>query len=139
MADCPGPEEERLMSISEYLEAGPFTELVKYKDHSPQDAVAFVGTIRKHPYDEDKCLLIADPTGREPAIFEFRAADIIAIDELASPVAETGQSRPLARLWVRRGSYGIRYEPFEVDDPLRFPRESIGLRERLMGGARNWS
>jgi len=127
------------VSISEYLDAEPLAGLIRYHSEPPQDAVAFTGTLRKHPYDEDKCLLIADPTGCEAAIFEFRIEDVLAIVELPSPVDEAGQSRPLARLWVRRGSFGIRYEPFEVDDPPRFPGESGRLHERLMASARCWS
>jgi hypothetical protein len=127
------------MSISEYLKSEPLLEIVRYHPDNPHDAVAFIGTIRKHPYDEEKCLLIADPTGCEPAIYEFRKIDIQGLEELPSPVDETGQSRPLAKLWIRKKSFGIRYEPFEVDDPPRFPVESDRLHDHLMKHARCWS
>ncbi|HET7839533.1 MAG TPA: hypothetical protein VFL04_07230 [Rectinemataceae bacterium] len=125
------------MSITEYLSAEPFSEIIRYHQaESPQDAVAFTGTIRKHPYDEDKCLLIGDAADREPAIFEFRIADVLSAVEMPAPVNELGTPRPLIKLWVRRGSFGIRYEPFEVDEPLRFAAEPGHIRERFMGGAR---
>lgn len=127
------------MSIREYLEAEAFSELVKYKSEPPADAVAFVGTLRKHPYDGEKCLLIADPSSREPSVYEFRVADVVAVDELPSPVDEAGQSRPLAKLWLRRGSFGIRYVPFEVDAPLKGPGESRRLHDSLMNSVRAWS
>jgi hypothetical protein len=127
------------MSFSDYLKSEPLLEIVRYHSDNPHNAVAFMGTIRKHPYDEEKCLLIADPTGCEPAIFEFRKSDIRGLEELPSPVDETGQSRPMVKLWVRKGSYGIRYEPFEVDDPPRYPAESRKLQEQLMKHARCWS
>ncbi len=127
------------MSISEYLESEELRDLVRYRSEAPQDAVSFVGTLRKHPYDEAKCLLIGDPAGCEPAIFEFRVADVVGADELPSPVDGAGQSRPMVRLWVRHGSFGIRYEPFEVDDPPRFPKESGRLHERILKSARCWS
>lgn len=127
------------MSITEYLDSATFTGLVRYRSETPQDAVAFVGTLRKHPYDEAKCLLIADPSGCEPAIFEFRTADVLGAEELPSPVDEAGQSRPVVKLWIRRGSYGIRYEPFEVDDPPKFPKDSRHLRDRMLKSARCWS
>lgn len=123
------------MSIEAYLEAERLSDLVPYRSEMPQDAVAFVGTLRKHPYDPEKCLIIADPSGGEPAVFEFRLADVLSAEELPSPVDETGQSRSVARLWVRRGSYGIRYEPFEVDEPLRFQGDSQPLRDRLAKSA----
>jgi hypothetical protein len=125
------------MSIREYLAAEPFSEIIRYHQaEPPQDAVSFTGTLRKHPYDEDKCLLISDASGREPAIFEFRITDILSAVEMPAPVDELGKPRPLIKLWVRRGSFGIRYEPFEVDEPLRFATEPGHIRERFMGGSR---
>lgn len=124
------------MSITEYLESEDFKDIVRYRAETPQNAVAFIGTLRKHPYDEDKCLLIGDTTGGEPAIYEFRSADVLGAEELAMPVDDIGQSRVMVKLWVKRGSYGIRYEPFEVDDPPRISTESSRLRERLFKSAR---
>jgi hypothetical protein len=132
------------MNFTERLEVEVLSELIRYKSGKPKDAVSFSGTLRKHPYDEGKCILFADPSGQEPAILEFRKEDIKGVEELPSIVDETGHSRPVMRLWIRRGSLGIRYEPFEVDDPLRFPVGSGGsgasagsrLHDRLMSGFR---
>ena len=126
------------MSIAEYLDSEDLKDLVRYRSEAPQNAVAFVGTLRKHPYDEQKCLLIGDPAGAEPVIYEFRAADLLGAEELPSPVGADGQPRPLIKLWVKRGSFGIRYEPFEVDDPPRFTSQSRRLHERLTASARSW-
>ena len=125
------------MGFIEQLEEEPLSELIRYRSGSPKDAVAFTGTVRKQPYDEDKCILFAEPQGDDkssPAILEFRKADIVAVEELPSLVDETGHSRQVMRLWIRRRSLGIRYEPFEVDDPPRFHGGS-SLRERAMSGA----
>lgn len=124
------------MSVETYLGAEPLSEIVRYRRERPRDAVAFTGTLRKHPYDREKCLLISDPSSRDAAIYEFRIADIYEADELPSPVDEAGHSRTLARLWVRRGSFALRYEPFEVDDPIRFPEESERLRASFMSSFR---
>lgn len=120
------------MSIEAYLSAEPLSEIVRYRGERPRDAIAFTGTLRKHPYDGDKCLLISDPSSRDAAIYEFRIVDVQYADELPSPVDEAGHSRNLARLWVRRGAFALRYEPFEVDDPIRFPSESERLRASMM-------
>ena len=124
------------MSITEYLESEELRGIVRYHSEIPQNAIAFVGTLRKHPYDEAKCLLIGDLSAGEPAIYEFRAEDVLGVEELATPVDDTGQSRLMVKLWVKRGSFGILYEPFEVEDPLRIPGESGRLRERLVKSAR---
>jgi hypothetical protein len=113
------------MEFVEQLEEESLSGIVRYESGSLQDAVAFVGTLRKHPYDADKCLLLADhadaprASDAAPAILEFRKADVQGVEEQASQVDETGASRQIVRIWVRRGSHGVRYEPFEVDEPLR--------------------
>lgn len=124
------------MSIREYLESTPFFDLVKYGEHDALDAVAFIGTPRKHPYDQEKCILLtarqADRSGEnEATLIEFRMADVIALEELPSLVDLNGMARPLAKLWVKRGAIGIRYEPFEVADKPIGARDSPALKARI--------
>ncbi len=124
------------MSVSEYLDSSPLLGLVKYGEHSALNAVSFIGTLRKHPYDPEKCLLLTAKQEKqrwleEGKIIEFRTGDVFAVDELASPVDENGSARPLVRLWVRKGAFALRYEPFEVGDELLGPRESPALRSKL--------
>lgn len=123
------------MNFIEQLEEEPLSEVIRYRSGAPKDAVAFSGTLRKHPNDHEKCILFAEPSGSEPAILEFRKADIKAVEEMPSLVDETGHSRPVMRLWIRRGSLGVRYEPFEVDEPLRFPGGSR-LHDHIMSSTR---
>jgi hypothetical protein len=123
------------MSIREYLESAPFFGIVKYGGHDALNAVAFVGTPRKHPYDQEKCLLLTarqaeHPGDGEASLIEFRMNDVLAIEELPSPVDESGTARSLAKLWVKRGAIAVRYEPFEVADRPLGPRESPALRAR---------
>jgi hypothetical protein len=127
------------MGLIEQLTEYSLSELVRYRSGAPQDAVAFVGTLRMHPYEKDKCILISEDEGAEPAVLEFRKSDVLAVEEMASLVDEAGSSRTVAKLWVRRGSLGLRYEPFEVDDPPRYHGASRGLRDRIMHSARSWS
>ncbi|MCE5256457.1 MAG: hypothetical protein LLF89_06390 [Spirochaetaceae bacterium] len=123
------------MSISEYLDSSPL-DLVKYGEHGALDAIFFIGTVRKHPYDQDKCLLLATKQDNtewlhEGTIIEFRMEDVVGADELPSPVDEQGFARSLVRLWIRRGAIGLKYEPFEVGEkPLQL-RDSEMLRKKL--------
>lgn len=127
------------MSLVELFEDYSLSELVRYRSGTPQDAVAFTGTLRKHPYEKEKCILICEEAAAEPAVLEFRKADVLAVEEMPSIVDESGASRSVAKLWVRRGSLGLRYEPFEVDEPPRYHGAAGKLRERIMLGARGWS
>jgi hypothetical protein len=123
------------MSVREYL-GEPFYELQTYHSEPPQDAVSFIGSPRKHPYDDGKILLIVDPHEGDSAILEFRVSDIVCAQDLPSPVTEAGESYPIVRIWMRRGSIGIRYEPFEVDTPLHFLSESHKLKDKIFGRPR---
>lgn len=124
------------MNVNFILEPQSVTDIERYKAELPTDGVVFVGALRKHPYDRERCLLIADPAGETPAIYEFRVADILSADEMPSEVDETGMSIPLVKLWVRRGSFGIRYEPFEVDSPIKTGADSSHLREQIFTSIR---
>lgn len=126
------------MSITEYIESAPLFNVVRYTDRAAMDAVAFMGTLRKHPYDAEKCLLLTAtkeaPRGiAEGSIIEFRIADVLAADELPLSVDEEGSARSLVRIWVKRGALALRYEPFEVGDTVLGPRESASLRKRFSG------
>ena len=123
------------MSVRDYI-GEAFYELQAYHAETPQDAVGFTGSPRKHPYDDGKVILITDPPDGESAILEFRASDVLGAQDLPSPVTEAGESYRIVRLWVRRGAVGLRYEPFEVDNPLRYMSESHPMRERVLGHRR---
>jgi len=121
------------MSLQAYLEAEPLSAIQRYHGDAHQGAVPFVGTLRKHPYDDSRCLLISEPGEGEPAIYEFRIRDVAGADELPSPVDAKGTSRNLARLWVHKGSFGVRYEPFEVLEPPKPDTPFLGEPAKTSG------
>lgn len=120
------------MSVREYV-SGAFYEIQAYRSETPQDAVAFTGAPRKHPYDDGKIILILEPQNGESAIYEFRAADVVGAKDMPSHVTEDGETYGIVRLWVRRGAVGIRYEPFEVDVPIHPMCESPLAKDRMAG------
>ena len=77
------------MSVREYLAAEAY-ELQMYRSEPPQDALAFIGSPRKHPYDDAKIILIVEPRDGTSAIYEFKTADIVCARDLPSPVTEAG-------------------------------------------------
>ena len=124
------------MNMNFILEPESVTDIERYRAELPSDGVIFVGALRKHPYDRERCLLIADPAGETPLIYEFRVADILSADEMPSEVDDAGMNMPLVKLWVRRGSFGIRYVPFEVDSPIKTDIDSSHLREHVFTSIR---
>ncbi|GAB1457676.1 hypothetical protein MASR2M48_29840 [Spirochaetota bacterium] len=57
------------MSVREYL-SGQFYEIQAYRSEPPQDALAFTGAPRKHPYDDGKIILLSEPQDGVSAIYE---------------------------------------------------------------------
>ena len=121
------------MSIMKYLSAQPLYDIAKYNntDNFIEKAVSFKGSPRKHPYDSEKIILIVNPFSSDTFFYEFLVKDIIHYDELPSMVTDTGEALPIVRLWVLKGTIGMKYTPFEVDDPVRFLKDSEILHQVL--------
>ncbi|MBN2353453.1 MAG: hypothetical protein JXD23_12850 [Spirochaetales bacterium] len=114
------------MSIRKYLTAESLNEIVKYStfaDYS-KGHVAFSGAPKKHPYDKEKIILILDPFSSHTMFYEFRIADIAHVEELPQMVAESGESLTMVRIWVKKGSFGVRYEPFVVEDTVTILKDT---------------
>lgn len=75
----------------------------------------FTGSPRKHPDREDMIILVLDPFGTHPTYLEFQLKDISYVERLTNEVNEDGDTASTARLWVKKGSVGVRCIPFLVD------------------------
>ena len=119
------------MSIRKYLSAQPLYDIIKYDktDDFVEKAVSFKGSPRKHPYDNEKLMLIANPFSSDTFFYEFLVKDIIHYDELPSMVTDAGEALPIVRIWVLKGTIGMKYTPFEVDDPIRYLNDSEILHQ----------
>ncbi|MFP4301700.1 MAG: hypothetical protein ACLFPW_14705 [Spirochaetaceae bacterium] len=110
------------MSVQKYLSTLPALELDFYypDEHFRDNAVAFRGAPRRHPYDPGKLLLIPSPTESPSSFYEFKSADIVHAEVLRSITTENGQTLQLYELWIKKGSLGMLMRPFSVgDDPVR--------------------
>lgn len=114
------------MSVKKYLSTQPLYEITKYKmnPESMEDAVCFTGTIRKHPYDSEKLLLITEPFTSETKFFEFLIPDIVYYEEKPNITTDSGESLFMVKIWVKNDSYGMQYHPFVVSDGIRYLDDS---------------
>jgi hypothetical protein len=78
--------------------------------------VSFAGGPRKHPYDPEKIILVADPYSTNTFYYEFAKNDIAFVEELPSVVDMDGNTLTMIRMWVRKGSIAIRSTPFIAGD-----------------------
>lgn len=106
------------MPIDQLLEKAKKFELDTYKqpESIAENHIAFSGAIEKHPHDSEKVIVVADPFSANVSYFEFRIADIKGVEELSSLVTVEGKSVRMFLIWVKKGSVGIRFTPFIVED-----------------------
>ena len=78
--------------------------------------VSFAGSPRKHPYDAEKVVLVADPYSTNTFYYEFSKADISFAEELPSVVDLQGKTITMLRIWIKKGSIAVRSTPFIAGD-----------------------
>ena len=78
--------------------------------------IAYSGAPRKHPHDPYRILLVVDPFSRNTFYYEFKMDDIAFVEELPSIVNLDDDIIPVMRLWIRKGSVGMRCTPFVVEE-----------------------
>ncbi len=105
------------MAVEKLLEKARKFEIDTYK--VPQDFrvnhIAFMGMPEKHPHDGEKIILITDPFSKSVSYYEFFVVDIKGVEELPHLVSSEGKSAKMCRVWVKKGSIGIRSTPFVVE------------------------
>ena len=109
------------MPIHTLLQRTEKLEIEAYK--KPKDLksllkshVAFTGSPQKHPNHSKKVILISDPFSTNTFYYEFIKEDISYFEELPNLVDPNGETVPMGRIWVKKGSLGIRCTPFIVED-----------------------
>ena len=120
------------MNSASYLEMLPLSGIAKYAGGQPKDGLPFTGYPRQHPSEKDKLILVNDPLGPGPTVLEFKLEDVLFVEDIPSPVTESGEGVPLVKLWIRKGAHGVILEPFEVNDPVQFAGKVREIRERFL-------
>jgi len=94
-------------------------DIEKYK--APRDVrslakthVPFTGTPRKHPLNPDQIILIPDPYNPMSTYLEFGRNDITHVEKLANIANMEGETVPMVRIWVKKGSLAVQCTPFQV-------------------------
>jgi inorganic pyrophosphatase len=114
------------MTTASYPQEAPKFQIQAYK--KPKDIrlmrkthVSFSGTPKKHPYDQGKVILVADPFSTNNLFYEFTKEDISYVEELPSLVNQDGETITMVRVWVKKMSVGLRCSPFIVEDTRQNP------------------
>ena len=93
-------------------------QLEKYVDPSrlADEAVPFVGQPKQTESEQDKIYLRLNPLSSNGALLEFKVKDIIYAENVKTVTHEDGTAFQIAKIWIRKGSIGIKLEPFSVQD-----------------------
>lgn len=105
------------MTVKNLLKHAERFEVDTYKPRDFREShISFMGAPEKHPSAPDKIILVPDPFSANISYYEFAAADVAGVEELPSLVDAEGTSVKMCRVWVRKGSVGVRSTPFVVED-----------------------
>lgn len=83
--------------------------------HLTDTHVCFTGTPKKHPDNDAVIILITNYLGSNPLYNEFKLADISYVEKVSNEVTLDGDTVPIVRLWVKKGSVGVHCIPFVVE------------------------
>ena len=105
--------EESTMDLDLLLKKTEKLEIEVYKKPPAFTAnhVSFEGTPRKHPYNPERIVIIVKPFCEDVCYYDFRLADVEGMEELSNIVNSSGNSLPMFRVWVKKGSVGIKALP----------------------------
>jgi inorganic pyrophosphatase len=78
--------------------------------------VSFDGSPHIHPHEREKVILVADPFSAGAFYYEFQRSDIAFAEELTSMISPEKEAITMVRIWVKKGSIGVRCTPFMVAD-----------------------
>lgn len=80
-----------------------------------ENHVAFVGTPKKHQYDKSKIVLVSDPFSDKKIFYEFSIDSIDMVEELGTISSQDGKNALQIRIWVKKGTIALKYEPFIIE------------------------
>ncbi len=100
----------KLLQTAKNYDIDKYREINFFKTHT-----SFTGTPKKHPADRGKLVLVADPFASETEFFEFPIEAIDYFEEVGTVSSEFGDSALRIRIWVKKGTPALRYEPFVVE------------------------
>ena len=98
-----------------YLTTAELSDVVVTgSEHAWKNAVSYVGSVRQHPYDDSRLLVITTRDREDSHFYEFRKNDLVAIESLHEIVNSNGDTIQIMKIGIRKGSRGVEMKPFDV-------------------------
>lgn len=108
------------MKTTQFLKKAKHYDLVKFKQPANYEElkkthIPFSGSLRHHPTDNDKVILLSEPYSGNFSYYEFKNDDIGFVEQRPNIVDVDGEDITMVMLWIKKGSVGIRSTPFFVE------------------------
>ena len=91
-------------------------EKLNYSKISDTESVSFTGSPSKHPYEDDKFILIRDPLSDHTDFIEFYKNDVLYVEELPSILSRKNETINICRVWIKEGVVALKIQPFVVSN-----------------------
>ncbi|MCP4757608.1 MAG: hypothetical protein GY866_42670 [Proteobacteria bacterium] len=93
-------------------------ELEKYTDpiRLMNDAIPYIGQPKQNKSDPDKIFIRLNPLSTNGALLEFKTKDVVFAENVKTVSQKDGSAFQIVKIWIRKGSIGIKLEPFSVMD-----------------------
>lgn len=102
------------MNDLKYLTTTQLNEIIKYEgsNNYEKDCVPICGNPRKHPYDQNRLILILESHDDRTVFHDFKLNDIAHIDELSN-ITKGEVSLRQVKLWVKKNCWIIKSEAYK--------------------------
>lgn len=93
-------------------------ELEKYSDPNRlrKEAIPYIGQPKQQENQSDKVYLRLNPLSSNGAFLEFKTKDVVFAENVKTVTQNDGTAFNIVKIWIRKGSIGIKLEPFSVMD-----------------------
>ncbi len=82
--------------------------------YNTDEEAIYVGSTMRHPYEDDKFILLSNPMTDDATFIEFKKSDLLYAEESSSIITDKGESLKIVKIHMKVGGVGIRYEPFII-------------------------
>ncbi len=83
-------------------------------EEAARNAICFIGTPFKNPSRKDKVVLTPSAFGLNKVFYEFDVKDVVKWEEIDKIVDNKGNTLPVIKLYIKKNSNALKYEPFRV-------------------------
>jgi len=98
--------------LNESREVNPFSDV----DRLSKEAVPFVGQLKKNEGDPSKIFLRTERFANQSILLEFNQKDVVYAEDLKTITKNDGTAFRIVKIWLRKGTIGVKLEPFSVTD-----------------------